>query len=71
MLQIALHSTAVKQTYCANCDKRIRFSSGIVYIMKFILRCGAILDLTCDELERSMAWTTKRYHLTLVVIIPS
>jgi len=47
-------STAVKQTYCANCDKSIKFSTVILFIIKFIFRYGSILDLTCDDLERSM-----------------
>jgi len=32
----------------------MEFSIVILYIIKFIFRCEAILDLTCDYLERSM-----------------
>jgi len=32
----------------------MKFSAVILYIIKFIFRCGAILDLTSDDLERSM-----------------
>jgi len=47
-------STSVKQAYCANCDKSMKFSTVILYITKFIFKCGAILDLTCDDFEKSM-----------------
>jgi len=32
----------------------MKFSTVNLYPMKFIFRCGAILDLTRDDLERSM-----------------
>jgi len=51
---ITLSSTAVKQTYCANCDKSMKISTVVLYIIKFIFRCGAIFYLTRGDLERSM-----------------
>ena len=45
----------------------MKFSTVILYIVKYILRCGAILDLTYGGLERPMTWTTKIYHLALIV----
>jgi len=30
----------------------MKFSTVILYIIKFSFRCGAILHLTCDDLER-------------------
>jgi len=38
----------------ANCDKCMKFSTVNLYTIQFILRCGAILDLICDDLEGSM-----------------
>jgi len=33
----------------------MKFSTVILYIITFIFRCGTILDVICDDLERSAA----------------
>jgi len=46
--------SSFKLEYCANCDESMKLSKVHLYTIKFIFRCGAIFDLTCDDLERSI-----------------
>ena len=46
--------SSLKPKYCANCDKSMKLSAVNPYTIKFIFRCGAILDGTRDDLESSM-----------------
>jgi len=55
-------STAVKQTYCANCDKSMKFSTIILYIIKFIFRCRATLDLTWPVMTWEVNDLGRRKH---------
>ena len=46
--------TSLKLKYSGNCDKHIKLSTVNLYTIEFIFICGAILDLTRNDLERSM-----------------
>jgi len=55
--------TLIKLKYCANCENSMKLSIVNLYTVKLILRWGAILDLTRNELERSM--TMKNHNTPL------